>query len=59
MILSVNSDYFLKERKPVDLRNGEELCFLRGTYVLKCYLDEFRLQRVNFSDGSDLITGWS
>jgi hypothetical protein len=31
MILSVNSDYFLKQRFPVDLCNGEVLCFLCGT----------------------------
>jgi hypothetical protein len=27
-ILSINSDYFLKQRQPVDLCNGEVLCFL-------------------------------
>jgi hypothetical protein len=26
-----NRDYFLKQRQPVDLCNGEELCFLCGT----------------------------
>jgi hypothetical protein len=29
MILTLNCDYFLKQRKPVDLRNGEELFSLR------------------------------
>jgi hypothetical protein len=49
MILNVNRDYFIKQRQPVDLSNGEELCFLRGTdWILKCYLDELRLQRVNW-----------
>jgi hypothetical protein len=28
MILSVNSDYFLKQRQPVDLCNGEVWCSL-------------------------------
>jgi hypothetical protein len=31
MILSVNSDYFLKQHQLVDLCNGEALCFLCGT----------------------------
>jgi uncharacterized protein with PQ loop repeat len=31
MILTVNSGYFLKHRYPVDLCNGEVLCFLCGT----------------------------
>jgi hypothetical protein len=48
MILRVNSDYFINQRYPVDLCNGEELCFLCGTdLILKYYLDELRLQRVN------------
>jgi hypothetical protein len=48
MILSVNSYYFLKQRQPVDLCNGEVWCFLRGTdLILKYYLDELRLQGVN------------
>jgi hypothetical protein len=35
-ILTVNSNYFLKQRYPVDLCNGEELCFLCGTnWILK------------------------
>jgi hypothetical protein len=29
-ILTVNSDYFLKQRYPVDLCNGEVRCFLCG-----------------------------
>jgi hypothetical protein len=46
--LKVNNDYFLRQRLPVDLCNGEELCFLCGTdWILKYYLDELRLQRVN------------
>jgi hypothetical protein len=41
MILRINSDYFLKQRQPVDLCNGEVLCFLCGTdWILKYYLDE-------------------
>jgi hypothetical protein len=49
-ILSVNSDYFLKQHQPVYLCNGEELCFLCGTdWILKYYLDELRLQRANNS----------
>jgi hypothetical protein len=36
MILTVNSDYFLKQRYPVDLCNGEVRCLLRGTdWILK------------------------
>jgi hypothetical protein len=31
MVLSVNSDYFLKQRQVVDVCNGEVWCFLRGT----------------------------
>jgi hypothetical protein len=31
MILTVNSDYLLKQRQPVDLCNGEVWCFLCGT----------------------------
>jgi hypothetical protein len=30
MIVSVNSDYVLKQHQQVDLCNGEELCFFRG-----------------------------
>jgi hypothetical protein len=51
MILTVNSDYFLKQRQPVDLCNGEVLCFLCGTdRILIYYLDELRLQRVEQVD---------
>jgi hypothetical protein len=47
MILTENSDYFLEQRQPVDLFNGEELCFFCGPdLILKYYLDEHRLQRV-------------
>jgi hypothetical protein len=36
MILSVNTDYFLKQRLQVDICNGEELCFLCGRdWILK------------------------
>jgi hypothetical protein len=50
MVLTINSDYFLKQRQPVDLCDGEVLCFLCGTdWILKYYLDEIRLQRVNVS----------
>jgi hypothetical protein len=34
MILTVNGDYFLKQRQPVDLCNGEELCFFPLLFVL-------------------------
>jgi hypothetical protein len=45
MILSASSDYFLKHRQPVDLCNGEVLCFLCGTdWIIKYSLDELRLQ---------------
>jgi NADH:ubiquinone oxidoreductase subunit E len=50
MILTVNSDYFLKpvNRQPVDLCNSEVLCFLCGTdWIIKYYLDELRLQSAN------------
>jgi hypothetical protein len=47
MILTVNCDYLLEQREPVDLCDGEVLCFLCGTdWILKYYLDELRLQRV-------------
>jgi hypothetical protein len=50
MILTVNSDYFFKQHQPVDLNNGEVLCFLCGTdCILKYYLDKIRLQRINFT----------
>jgi hypothetical protein len=48
MILHVNSDYFLEQRQPVYLCNGEVSCFLCGTdWIIKYYLDELRLQTVN------------
>jgi hypothetical protein len=31
MILAVKRDYFLEQREPFDLSNGEVLCFLCGT----------------------------
>jgi hypothetical protein len=44
MILDANNDYFLKQHRPVDLCNGEVLCFLYGTdWILKYYLDQLRL----------------
>jgi hypothetical protein len=47
MILSVISYYFLKQRYPVDLCNGEVSCSLWGTdWILKYCLDALRLQRV-------------
>jgi hypothetical protein len=47
MILTVNSDYFLKQHSQINLCNGEELCFLCGADgILKYYLDELRLQIV-------------
>jgi hypothetical protein len=47
MVLTVNSDYFLKQHQPVDLCNGEVCCSLWGTdWNLKYYLDELRLQSV-------------
>jgi hypothetical protein len=55
MILNVNSDYFLKQRQPVDLCNGEVWCFLCSTvWILKCYLYELRLQCVKYkTDGKE------
>jgi hypothetical protein len=51
MILSINNDYFLKQHQPVDLWNGEVLCFLSGTdWILKYYFEELLLQRVNIRD---------
>jgi hypothetical protein len=44
MFLTVKSDYFLKQRSPVDLCKGEVRRFLCGTdWILKCYSDEPRL----------------
>jgi hypothetical protein len=46
-ILTINIDYFLKQRQPVDLCNGEVLCFLCGTdWIIKYYVVLLRLQRV-------------
>jgi hypothetical protein len=43
MILTVNSDYFRIQRLPVDLCNGEVLCFLCGKdWIIKYYLDELQ-----------------
>jgi hypothetical protein len=47
MILSVISDYFLKQRQPVDLCNGEVFCFPWGTdLIIKFYLDALSLKVV-------------
>jgi hypothetical protein len=61
MILSVNRDYFLQQRKPVDIRNGEVWCFLSGTdWILKYYLGELRLQKVKVNFNIILVfTLWS
>jgi hypothetical protein len=46
-ILTVNCDNFLKQHEPVDLCNGEVLCFLCGTdRIIKYYSDELQLQTV-------------
>jgi hypothetical protein len=43
MILSINSNYLVKQHQPVDHSNGEELCFLCGTdLITKYYLDDLR-----------------
>jgi hypothetical protein len=41
----INSYYFLKQRKPVDLCDGDGLCFLCGLDDIY-YSDELQLQRV-------------
>jgi hypothetical protein len=47
MILTVNRDYFRKQRYPADLFNGEVWGFLCGTdWNFKYYLDKLRLQKV-------------
>jgi hypothetical protein len=47
MILNVNSDYFLKQHQPVELCNGQVLCFSAvQTEFIKYYLDKLKLQRV-------------
>jgi hypothetical protein len=40
MIPNVNSDYFLKQRQPIDLCNGEVLCFLYDTELIIKYFHE-------------------
>jgi hypothetical protein len=51
MILWINIDYFHKQHQPVDLCNGGVLCFLCGTdWIVKYYLDELRLQRINYAE---------
>jgi hypothetical protein len=43
VILSVNRDYFHKQRQQIDLFCGEVWCFICGTnWILKYYLDELR-----------------
>jgi hypothetical protein len=52
MILSISKDHFLEQNQQIYLCNGEVLCFLCGTdCILKCYLDELRLQRRSFPNG--------
>jgi hypothetical protein len=34
MILKINSDHFPKKHKPINLCNGEGLCFKAGTEIL-------------------------
>jgi hypothetical protein len=46
MILTVNSDYLLIQRQPVDRCNGEVWCSLWGTcWILKYYSDDLRCMR--------------
>jgi hypothetical protein len=46
MILTVDSDYFLKQLQLLDLCNSEVWCSIWGTdWIIKYYLDELRLQR--------------
>jgi hypothetical protein len=48
MIFTWNSDYVLEQRYQIDVCNGNGLCSLWGTdWILKYYLDELRLHRVN------------
>jgi hypothetical protein len=48
MIPTVKTYHFLKHYKQTDLWNSEVLCFFCGTdWILKYYLDNLRLQRVN------------
>jgi hypothetical protein len=50
MILSVKRDYFSKQHFPVYLCNGEVVFSLSTDRILKNYLDELWLQRVNIAD---------
>jgi hypothetical protein len=44
VILSINRDYFLKQRQPPDVCSGQVLCFLCGTdWILKYYLEALRM----------------
>jgi hypothetical protein len=47
VILSVSSDYFLKEHLQVRLCNGEVFFCLRRGCTVKYYLEELRLQVMN------------
>jgi hypothetical protein len=48
MILTLKSDWFLEQRWQIHVCNGDGLGSLWGTdWILKYYLDELRLQRVN------------
>jgi hypothetical protein len=45
MVLTISSDYFLKQHWPVDICNGDVLCFLCGrNWIFKYYLDKLWLQ---------------
>jgi hypothetical protein len=47
MILKLNSDYFLKQRQPVNESNRDERCFLCGKdRILKYFDSKLCLQRV-------------
>jgi hypothetical protein len=49
IVLTLSVDYFLKEHQPVDVCNGKVRCSLWVTdWIIKCYVDERQLQRVNF-----------
>jgi hypothetical protein len=42
-VLTVNDDEFPNQHLLVDLCNGDEMCFLRGSnWIFICYLEENR-----------------
>jgi hypothetical protein len=50
VILTVNSDYFLKQHQSADLCNGDVCCSLWGTdWIIKYYLDQLRIQMVKLN----------